>query len=862
MLYKYQKKAIAQVHKLFETVKKVCLAVSCSGGKTIMAISISNDFIISNPKVKILILTHGQVLLRQQFNAECQQYEERVGKLSTTFKNAAVEKSSELKKLYPNNNVLITIPQTIKNLKKLPKFDIVIVDEAHQFYSANMVSKIIKSCKADKELVLTGTPSYFIRHKWPIVPVSMGSLYPEFIQDFIIELAYSSSYVMGDSDYDYNRGEISKNSERKVLTKKGTRDTLDGLLDFIHKRAKMIWKRFPSVANALIKFPDWIVASKKLEKTMIACQSQVQAKYVQEYFEEKGINTLLSISELEGASESIKTFNEFKVNDEIKILIVVGRGILGFNYPDLVNVFDLTCSTNVERIFQLMSRVTRKSGKRCQKLFLKVAPDLNIGLKGKDYFNYIMSAVLSLTDDYWFINFDGKNMLKLRIPRLPSLSGKRGSKSGTPKKSMFINLQNFIGLPALKFFRDLKKKFNDDHYSYAYTTLGIVRHELGISKDLETASNERTIKVCEWVIKNKKQPYSKSKDKTETSYAGFIGSKKEARYGNKNWAWYDSDQEIATSFGLPDLFSKVDLEKESNEMTIALCNWIKNNGRLPKQDSKDEEEKRYHSFLSNRKLIRKGSSNGVWYVSDQKIAKSFGFPKLFDNEDKERYSNGLTTELCKWIKNKRRLPNPKNKDEKKMYSFIHTRKEAKRGKKGSIWYDSDQKIVESFGLSDIFDYADLEKISNNKTIKLCKWVRSKGSYPSQVSEDEDEKDLARFYYSRISAKNNKGKNKWYESDQEIAVKNGFPHLFDNSRERRSNDRVNAVCKWIVDNKRYPSQSSKDDNECKHALFITCKRAAYNNSLRKKPKKGMHTWYDSDQKIAERYNLSDLFIRKE
>ena len=42
-------------------------------------------------------------------------------------------------------------------------------------------------------------------------------------------------------------------------------------------------------------------------------------------------------------------------------IIVVGRGILGFNFEQLVNVVDMTGSQNIDRIFQLMARVVRTS---------------------------------------------------------------------------------------------------------------------------------------------------------------------------------------------------------------------------------------------------------------------------------------------------------------------------------------------------------------------------------------------------------------------------------------------------------------------------------------------------------------------
>jgi len=46
-------------------------------------------------------------------------------------------------------------------------------------------------------------------------------------------------------------------------------------------------------------------------------------------------------------------FERFKEDDDVLILIVVGRGILGFDNPKLVTVIDFTGSRNINRIFRI-----------------------------------------------------------------------------------------------------------------------------------------------------------------------------------------------------------------------------------------------------------------------------------------------------------------------------------------------------------------------------------------------------------------------------------------------------------------------------------------------------------------------------
>ena len=100
---------------------------------------------------------------------------------------------------------------------------------------------------------------------------------------------------------------------------------------------------------------------------MIVCRRRHQAKQVQDYLTNKNITAALSISKTDDLSEEIENFKE---DINCKVLIVVGRGILGFNYPELVNVIDMTCSQNINRIFQLMARVLQLYGNGPGKVLL------------------------------------------------------------------------------------------------------------------------------------------------------------------------------------------------------------------------------------------------------------------------------------------------------------------------------------------------------------------------------------------------------------------------------------------------------------------------------------------------------------
>ena len=633
----YQVRALNDLEAILKTSRKACVAVSCGGGKTALAIGFTNKAVTDNHDCKVLILAHGQTILRKQFNDDCNDYESKIEPLSGDFRRVVIDSSNirDLNKLYASHNVFIAIPQTFNGVKDLPQFDIVIIDEGHQFYFTKeedgMVQRLIRKCKSKKEICFTGTPAPFILKKWPIITVTMGELFDSgYVQDLVVELA-SSSYLVDDIEYSEKNGELKQSVQAKAFTKENTGKTLDDLLSFIYKRSRVIWRDMPNLAAKAMHLPSWAVAFKRLDKTMIACKSQAQAHYVKEYFEKCGIKTLLSISNDSDASESNKVFDDFKADKETLVLIVVNRGILGFNFPDLINVIDMTCSKNINRIFQLMSRAVRKSETGKSKLFLKIAPQIRGNLRGNDYFRHIMTAVMSLTQEYWFKNFNGKNFLQLRVPfaKKPKQVNYTDNKE---QKSNDLNdlvntLECFDGLPMLEFFKSIPYK-DEDNSSYAYTTLGQVRDMVLGMRDPngEPAARERCKQVIDFRIKEGRWPSRRSKDENEKRLSTWYSDMKKAKKGLGRRAFYPFLQKTAEDTGFPDMFDNVDLEAKAKDKCQHAMDFRIKEGRWPKSNSKDG-----HWLVGIRKA-KKGLEGRAFYPSLQKMAEDAGFPDMFDKQ--------------------------------------------------------------------------------------------------------------------------------------------------------------------------------------------------------------------------------------
>ena len=124
----YQQKAIANVQDSIGKQEVTILAACPSAGKTIMTINVIENYLLNNPTYKVLVLTHGTTILRTQFH-------DVLEIVKPDFTYNLVEKFTE----YDNNKqVNVCLPQTLKG-RKLSTIDLIIVDEAHQFYEINSI---------------------------------------------------------------------------------------------------------------------------------------------------------------------------------------------------------------------------------------------------------------------------------------------------------------------------------------------------------------------------------------------------------------------------------------------------------------------------------------------------------------------------------------------------------------------------------------------------------------------------------------------------------------------------------------------------------------------------------------------------
>jgi len=452
----YQEKLIEEIKLLWETNDVACLSSCPSSGKTYMASIIAQEF--AEKGQKVLILAHGQIVLRTQFYSMAKEImEDKVGMIDTYTK------------VVPDKEILVAIPQTLQN-RDLPEIDLLIVDEAHHFYLKDLVQNIIKKIHPKKILLLTATPSALIRYykdkeeQLPIAVEGMFQLPPELFTKWSVHVCVSK-YKIEKTDYTIGDNIITHYKFDKEKTLRTLDDSLGVLLDKLRCMDYLPDK--PELSNV----KDFHLSKTLTQvcqdfKCMIACHNIEQATYISTYLN-KFVPTLLSTSKNDVHTENIEKFKE----GDYQFLVVVYRGILGFDMPDLKYIIDFTMSRNIDRIYQLLGRVLRK-GKDEYSGFIKIAPK-----EEKDYTQHLMNAVLCLMDKKYMSIWDGKNLKDLEVPvdnDSKKNSKKSDSNSDSIKKPKPIDFGGM--LDVMEFLRNIYYSGTDLN-TYAFCNFEDIRQK-------------------------------------------------------------------------------------------------------------------------------------------------------------------------------------------------------------------------------------------------------------------------------------------------------------------------------------------------------------------------------------------------
>ena len=220
---------------------------------------------------------------------------------------------------------------------------------------------------------------------------------------------------------------------------------------------------------------------------MIFTKSISQANDVKNYLKTLGINSLISTSDDDKNSDEVQKFIK---SDLINILIVVDRGVLGFNLPELVNIIDMKCGKNVSNLFQLFNRITRIHPDGVQKYFFKIVPE---SLK-VEYMN-MLSASLSLMFKSNYIKYNGTaNELFIPVTKSIAKSEEVGSKKTNKGKIWSFEIINYINVPLYKAWKN--------HSNFKWATLNDLKDTTSV-RNWSKYTKEENYQFCLAEVKRK-----------------------------------------------------------------------------------------------------------------------------------------------------------------------------------------------------------------------------------------------------------------------------------------------------------------------------------------------------------------------
>lgn len=429
------------------------LALCPNAGKTEISIYVISEYLKINPDSKILVLTHSTNVLKDNFV-------NRLNELDVDFTYCTDFNS--------NYQVQICLPHSKDKIKD--NYDFLIVDEAHENYFAKREQEIIKNIKPKKQLLLTGTPSKFIKKGgYNIFVLAANEISEQWFAKLNVELV-ASNYKWK-NNYNADHEVVSSFDFKKEDTEK----TLDNVVLKLIERVK---KRYTAEQfnnpNLLTKIKTWAFTYGEIGKTLILCKTIKQANLVHGILSENKVNVKISHSECDNDSGEIEKFR----NDNKGVLVVVNRARLGYSDNDLMNIIDMSGTHNPDLIYQIFSRALRGTPEE-QKYYLKVTPQEQGQM---DLTHVCVNAALMLTDKKYLSTYNGNNFNGILIPIIktpkePLNSDVDASKKRKLQKIIFPEFTNDV----IDMFKNVLHNLDNPASIYKITTIGRVKYQLGLT---------------------------------------------------------------------------------------------------------------------------------------------------------------------------------------------------------------------------------------------------------------------------------------------------------------------------------------------------------------------------------------------
>jgi hypothetical protein len=289
----------------------------------------------------------------------------------------------------------------------------------------------------------------------------------------------------------------------------------------------------------------------------------------------------------------------------------------------------------------------------------------------------------------------------------------------------------------------------------------------------ESASNKKAHETFQFTLENERCPSNKSKDSYEAELGRWLIGKKFAYEGRFQGAFYESDLDIAKSYGFDNIFEKIDKEKIAVAYAHKVSQWIKQNHRIPSSNSDDLTETKMGYWVLR---LRKNYKLNLAYHSVINVFIENEMEYVLNENNLENDYLIMVNKFVDYHKSTGKFPSSGSKDfaERQLGTWIKRVRQV-YNKDGKI-FDSVLAILKQNNLLSLLQKIDLEKQSNLLCVEWCKFFLQYDRRPTQ--KDTDHKKIYGWYYGQKKAKNGSKNQVFYSSNEKIAAEQfGLLNIF-------------------------------------------------------------------------------------